>query len=87
MMSASLTLNAAELEELTGYARPGDQVAELLRLGYTRARRCKVTGRAVLERAHYEAVASGQAGQQTRPKVRQPQVQRHPPKLSVVGRA
>lgn len=71
-----LTLTAAELVELTGYARPGDQVAELLRLGFTRARRCRVTGRAVLERAHYEAVSAGQQAQH-RPQVR-------PPKLRVV---
>lgn len=76
-MSEGLTLTPAELAELTGYARPSDQVAELHRLGFTRARRCRVTGRAVLERAHYEAVTCGQRDE------RRPQVR--PPKLRVVG--
>ncbi len=78
-MNAGLTLTAEEIREVTGYARPADQVAELQRLGFTRARRCRVTGRAVLERTHYESVAAGQLAD------RRPQVR--PPKLRAVGAA
>lgn len=57
----SITLSPAELERITGYSskRPGLQLAELHRLGYYRARRGKVTGEVILERAHVEAVAAG----------------------------
>lgn len=72
-----LVLTADELFELTGYKRPGDQVAELLRQGFTRARRSPTTGDAILERAHYEAVCAGRRAAQERPRVR-------PPKLRVV---
>lgn len=56
-----LTLSANELERLTGYSskRPGLQLAELHRLGYFRARRGRVTGAVICERAHVEAVAAG----------------------------
>ena len=47
------------------------QLAELKRLGYWRARRAAITGRVVLERAHYEAVC---AGERRASKVQQPQL-------------
>jgi hypothetical protein len=56
-MSSTLTLSDAELVEASGgYKRPADQLRELHRLGYFRARRSKVTGRVVLERGHYAVV-------------------------------
>lgn len=71
-MEPDIVLSPAELEQLTGYRRPGDQLAELLRLGFARARRSRA-GAVVLERAHYLAVASGQAGAgEARPRVRPP---------------
>ena len=68
----SITLTAAELVELTGYRRPAEQLAELHRQGYYRARRSPVTGRVILGRAHHEAVARGIAAE--RPKVRTPKL-------------
>jgi hypothetical protein len=44
---------------LTGYKRPAEQLRELHRLGYFRARRGNVTGEVILERAHVDAVAAG----------------------------
>jgi hypothetical protein len=74
-----VTLTPAEIESLTGYSakRPGLQLQELHRLGFYRARRGRVTGEVILERAHVQAVASGNveaAGgeQRNRPKVRSP---------------
>lgn len=55
----SITLSADELFAITGYQRPGDQLAELQQRGFYRARRSKVTGQVILERAHYEAVCAG----------------------------
>lgn len=57
----ALTLSPDELERITGYSskRPGLQLKELHRLGYYRARRGKVTGEVICERAHVEAVAAG----------------------------
>lgn len=43
-----------------GYTQPAKQLAELHRQGFWRARRARVTGDVILERAHYEAVCSGQ---------------------------
>lgn len=59
----ALTLTPEELQRLTGYSskRPGLQLKELHRLGYYRARRAKVTGEVICERAHVEAVAAGSA--------------------------
>jgi hypothetical protein len=68
-----LLLTHAELAALTGYQRPGDQVAELQRQGFTRARRSRTTGETILERAHYLAVSAGQIAPQ-RPKVRPPKL-------------
>lgn len=56
----TITLSREEIERLTGYKRPAEQLRELLRLGYFRARRGRVTGEVILERAHVEAVAAGQ---------------------------
>lgn len=65
-----LVLSPDELAALTGYRQPAAQLAELHRLGYFRARRSIVSGKVIVERAHYEAVARGEATQ--RPQVRLP---------------
>lgn len=67
-----LILTADELLALTGYSQSHKQLEELRRQGYHRARRSPVTGRVILERAHYEAVAAGAAGDQQRPRVKMP---------------
>lgn len=54
-----ILLTPAEVEALTDYRQPAAQLAELHRQGYWRARRARMTGRVLLERAHYEAVARG----------------------------
>ncbi len=64
----ALILSEAELVALTGYRRPHEQLAELLRRGYHRAHRNRL-GDVVLTRAHYEAVERGAAAP-SRPKVR-----------------
>jgi hypothetical protein len=64
----NLILAPDELVALTGYKRASDQLAELHRQGFSRARRDRL-GRVVLERAHYDAVCAG-AQQAARPKVR-----------------
>jgi hypothetical protein len=72
----SESLPAEAIERLTGYKRPADQIRELHRQGFWRARRAKVTGEVVLERPHYDAVASGMervTQQPRRPTVRSPQ--------------
>lgn len=56
--TASITLSERELVDLTGYRQPSKQLAELLRMGFWRARR-SVLGDVVLERAHYDAVCRG----------------------------
>lgn len=66
----SVVLSAEDIRSLTGYRRAGEQLAELHRLGYWRARRCPITGRVILERAHYEAVASGARAPETAPRLR-----------------
>lgn len=53
-----LVLSDAELRALTKYARAGQQLEELRRRGFYRARRAR-DGSVVLERAHYEAVCAG----------------------------
>jgi len=52
------TLTQDEIAAITGYSRSAEQVAELHRLGFQRARVDRL-GRVVLERAHYEAVCDG----------------------------
>lgn len=52
-----LLLTEAELVRLTAYTRPSEQLAELHRQGFHRARRNRF-GQVVLERAHYDAVCA-----------------------------
>lgn len=67
------TLPADEIQRMTGYKRPADQLRELHRQGFYRARRAKVTGEVILERPHYDSVCAGlQPG--TRPQVRAPRL-------------
>ena len=68
-----LLLSDAELVALTGYQRQSEQLTELLRQGFSRARRDRL-GRVVLERAHYEAVCAGQRPHADRPRVRPPKL-------------
>jgi hypothetical protein len=58
-MAESITLTPEELVNLTGYKQATKQLAELHRQGFWRARRCRVTGAAILERPHYDAVSRG----------------------------
>lgn len=62
MSNPSLLLTPAELVELTGYRRSGEQLRELHRQGFSRARLAPMGGHVVVERAHYEAVARGVFG-------------------------
>lgn len=62
-------LSEAEIERLTGYRRPHEQLAELHRRGFHRAHRDRL-GRVALTRAHYDAVERGEV---SRPK---PQLRR-----------
>lgn len=60
----SLVLTPEEVRDAAGgYKRAKDQLRELHARGFVRAYIAKVTGRVVLERAHYEAVTRGQFGQ------------------------
>lgn len=68
LTAADLLLTDAELAALTGYKRAAEQLAELHRQGFARARRDRL-GHVVLERAHYHAVCAG-ATQPARPQVR-----------------
>lgn len=70
---SDILLSDAELVALTGYQRQAEQLAELHRQGFSRARRDRI-GRVVLERAHYEAVCAGQRTPVDRPKVRPPKL-------------
>lgn len=58
-----------ELYQLTSYKVASKQLRELHRAGFARARRSAVTGRVILERAHYLAVCGGQI-EKPRPKLR-----------------
>ncbi|NHK98963.1 DUF4224 domain-containing protein [Rubrivivax benzoatilyticus] len=58
-----------------GYVRPADQLRALHERGYHRAHRSRRTGRVVVERAHYDAVAAGHThapvlGGRPRPRLR-----------------
>ena len=66
--ASMLLLSTTEIEELTGYKRPCDQLRELHRQGFCRGRRDRL-GRVVLERAHYLAVC-GMEQQSARPRVK-----------------
>lgn len=57
-MSAPI-LTTIELEQITGYKRPADQLDELRKQGFYRARRSPTSGHVILERAHYDAVCAG----------------------------
>lgn len=65
-----LILTREELEALTGYRQPSAQLRELHRLGYWRARRSKLSGAIIVERAHYHAVCEGAKPEPSRPKLR-----------------
>jgi len=67
----SATLSPQEIDDVTGYRRPADQLAELHRQGFYRARRSPTTGQIILERAHYDAVCAGAKPPQA-PRVRAP---------------
>ncbi len=54
---AELLLSDAELVALTGYKRASEQIAELHRQGFSRARRNRL-GKIVLERTHFRGVLS-----------------------------
>lgn len=71
-MGDSIKLSESELFDLTGYKRPGDQLRELKRLGFWRARLAKVTGEVVLERPHYDAISRGMEA--NRPQARVPKL-------------
>lgn len=66
----SAILEADELQRLTGYRRPADQLAELLRQGFYRARRSPSDGTVILERPHYHAVCAGASTPANEPRVR-----------------
>lgn len=56
-----LNLSPMEVKAAAGdYSQPKRQLQELHARGFARAYISKVTGRVVLERAHYEAVVRGQ---------------------------
>jgi hypothetical protein len=65
-----MLLTAEELSDLTGCRQPSRQLAELHRQGFWRARRAPITGRVILERAHYDAVCAGADRQQPAPSLR-----------------
>ncbi len=67
------TLSADEIESVTGYRRQADQLAELHRQGFYRARLSPTRARVILERVHYDAVCAG-SGPSKSPKVRVPTV-------------
>jgi hypothetical protein len=71
-MSAILTPD--ELQELTGYKRQAEQLAELLRQGFYRARRSPSDGAVILERPHFDAVCAGAGKPANEPRVRPPAV-------------
>lgn len=69
MPAPPLVLSNPELVEITRYKRPGEQLAELHRRGFHRARRAR-DGAVVLERAHFEAVCAGTVSATREPRVR-----------------
>lgn len=67
----SVILSPDEVQALAGgLTQPAAQLRELHRQGFMRARRSRVTGEVVVERAHYEAVCAEALG--TRRGRRQP---------------
>lgn len=69
-----LTLDADEIERITGYRQPVKQLDELRRQGFYRARRAPTTGAVILERAHFEAVVSGRETAPPAPKLKPPKL-------------
>ncbi|AMM23029.1 hypothetical protein [Variovorax sp. PAMC 28711] len=67
-------LNPEELLSLTGYNRPTEQLRELLRQGFYRARRSPSDGSVILERPHYDAVCAGASKPANEPRVRPPRL-------------
>ncbi len=59
-----VTLSAAELQEITGYALASRQLNILHQRGFVRAYRSR-SGRIVLERSHYLAVCRGEFASQS----------------------
>jgi hypothetical protein len=66
----SAILETAELISITGYRRASEQVAELHRQGFFRARRAPSDGSVILERAHYDAVCKGDTKPANEPRLR-----------------
>lgn len=66
----SPVLESEELHRITGYRRHAEQLSELLRQGFYRARRSRVDGSVILERPHYDAVCAGAALPANEPKLR-----------------
>lgn len=65
-----ITLSDDELVEVTGYKQPASQLRALHDRGFLLARRSTVTGKVILDRAHYEAVCNGFNAQTKRPSLR-----------------
>lgn len=57
-----LTLSQSEVQLLTGYKIPSKQLQELRLRGFSRAYQNR-SGKIIVERAHFEAVAAGAAPQ------------------------
>jgi len=68
----SAILDQDELLRVTGYSRPTEQLRELLRQGFYRARRSPSDGSVILERPHYDAVCAGATKPANEPRVRPP---------------
>jgi len=55
-----ILISRKRIIEITGYRTASKQVASLRKHGFTRAR-VNAKGKVILERAHYDAVCTGQA--------------------------
>lgn len=59
IINCEMILSPSQIQSLAGgYQRPKDQLAELRKQGFVRAR-LGMDGKVVVESAHYEAVCSG----------------------------
>lgn len=65
-----MLLTPDQIQALTGCRQPSRQLAELHRQGFWRARRAPITGRVILECAHYDAVCAGADREQPAPRLR-----------------
>ena len=63
-------LEFEEVHRVTGYKRAAEQLAELQRQGFYRARRSRVDGSVILERPHYDAVCAGASQPANEPRLR-----------------